>query len=80
MLVIFFNEDFLILESTVALGDYYYNNIALNKRALVEYFKARRIAQNLGETVDGSKIEVRINDMRHRMDKEAFEKIEQKYG
>ena len=76
----FINEDFYILEATIALGDYYYNKISLNKKALAEYFKARRIAQTLASSVDISKIEKRIADMKMRMDKEVFEEVENKYG
>lgn len=76
----FINEDFYILEASIALGDYYYNNISLNKKALIEYVKARKIARSLGSSVDISKIEGRINDMKLRMDKEVFEEIEKKYG
>lgn len=76
----FINEDFYILQATVALGDYYYNNISLNKKALTEYFKARKTAQNLSGSVDTDKIEQRINDMRLRMDKDVFDEIEKKYG
>ena len=42
----FINEDFYILEATIALGDYYYNNKNTNKEALVEYFKAYKISKN----------------------------------
>ena len=76
----FINEDFYLLEATLALGDYYYNNISLNKKALIEYFKARRLAQALGSSVDISKIEGRIKDMKFRMAKEVFDDIEKKYG
>lgn len=76
----FINEDFYILEASVALGDYYYNNISLNKKALTEYFKARKIAQNLAGSVDITKIDGRINDMKLRMDKDVFKEIENKYG
>lgn len=75
----FINEEFYILESTIALGDYYYNNVSLNKKALTEYFKAKKIAKNLSGTVDVSMIEKRINDMRLRMDKNVFDEIETKY-
>lgn len=76
----FINEDFYVLEATVALGDFYYNNVSLNKKALTEYFKARRIAQTLAGSVDISMIERRINDMKLRMDREVFDEIENKYG
>ncbi len=76
----FINEDFYLLEATLALGDYYYNNISLNKKALIEYFKARRLAQTLGSSIDISKIENRIQDMKLRIAKNIFEDIEKKYG
>lgn len=76
----FINEDFYLLEATLALGDYYYNNISLNKKALIEYFKARRIAQTLGDSINISKIEARIKDMKLRMDKDVFSDLERKYG
>ena len=76
----FINEDFYILESTIALGDYYYNNVSLNKKALIEYFKARRLAETIGNSVDISKIEGRIKDMKFRMEKKVFDDIEKKYG
>ncbi len=75
----FINEDFYLVESSLALGDYYYDNISLNKKALIEYLKARKYAINLGTTVDINKIEQRINDMRLRMDPLVFEEIEKKY-
>ena len=75
----FINEDFYILESTIALGDFYYNNISLNKKALNEYFKARKIALTLGSSVDISKINQRINDMKLRMEPTVFEEIKNKY-
>lgn len=76
----FINEPFYILESEIALGDYYYNNISQNKEALREYFCARKIADTLEGSVDISMIERRIKDMKLRMDKEVFEEIEKKYG
>lgn len=76
----FINEDFYVLEATLALGDYYYNNISMNKKALIEYFKARRIAQAFGSSVDISKIQNRIKDMKLRMAKDVFDDIEKKYG
>ncbi len=76
----FINEDFYILEASIALGDYYYNDVSLNKKALIEYFKARKIAQTLAKSVDITKIEQRIKDMKLRMDKDTFDNIEKKYG
>ena len=75
----FINEDFYILESTLALGDYYYNEPNKHKEALREYFKAKKTAENLAGTVDINKIETRINDMRLRMSAEEFNEIAKKY-
>ena len=75
----FINEDFYILEASLALGDYYYNDINMNKKALNEYFRAQKKAQTLTSSVDISKIEQRIKDMKLRMKKEDFEEIEKKY-
>ena len=76
----FINEEFYILESTLALGDYYYNNISLNKKALTEYFNARKIAQNMCDDINIAKINNRIKDMKLRMDSNVFNEIESKYG
>lgn len=76
----FINEDFYILEASIALGDYYYNDVSLNQKALIEYFKAEKIAQTLAASVDTEKLEQRIKDMKLRMDKDVFEDIEKKYG
>ncbi len=76
----FINEDFYLLEATLALGDYYYNSISMNKKALIEYFKARRLAQSFGSSIDISKIEGRIKDMKLRMPQDVFDDIEKKYA
>ena len=75
----FINEEFYILESTVALGDFYYDDISQNIQALTEYLKARKLAEQLKESVDISKIESRINDMKLRMDEKTFNELEKKY-
>lgn len=75
----FINEDFYILETTIALGDYYYNLPNKHKSSLKEYFSARNIANRLGKTVDISKIEQRIKDMKLRMPQKEFTEIEKKY-
>ena len=75
----FINEDFYILESTLALGDYYYNEPNKHKEALREYFKAKKTAESLSSSVDINKIETRINDMRLRMSTEEFDEIAKKY-
>mgnify|MGYP002857246181 CR=1 FL=1 len=76
----FVNENLYILEASIALGDYYYNDITANTKALTEYFQAKKVAMNMGSAVDITKIENRIEDMRLRMDKTDFEQIERKYG
>ncbi len=76
----FINEDFYILEATVALGDYYYDHPDMSKKALTEYFNARKIARNYGNMVDIAKIEERINDMKQRMDRNDYQKLEDTYG
>lgn len=76
----FINEDFYILKSTLALGDYYYNEPNKHKEALIEYLKAKKTAINLAETVDAEKIDARIEDMRLRMNNDEFNEIVHKYG
>ena len=76
----FINEDFYILESTVALGDYYYNDSKKIEDALKEYLKAQNIASNLNEEIDISKIESRIEDMKHRLAPDIFKDIVSKYA
>ena len=76
----FINEEFFILESTIALGDYYYNSSATYKNALIEYFKALNLAETISREVDISKIERRISDMKHRMSADDFNEIESKYA
>ena len=67
------------MESTIALGDYFYNNPKAQKEALIEYFKAKKIAAKISEKDDLKKIETRINDMKLRMNPEVFTSIEKKY-
>jgi tetratricopeptide (TPR) repeat protein len=76
----FINEDFYILESTIALGDYYYNYSNKTKECLKEYFKALNLAQNFINEIDINIIKSRIEDMKHRMDEEDFAEIESKYA
>ena len=75
----FINEEYYVLESYIALGDYYYNHKDMMTQALKEYLQARKIAQNMGGTVDLDKIQERINDMKLRMSEEEFERLERKY-
>lgn len=76
----FINESFYILDATIALGDFFYNNPKTYKEALTEYFKAHNIAENLTGEVDIVRIKNRINDMKLRMEPNDFEEIESKYG
>ena len=76
----FLNEDFYILESSIALGDYYYNDKSTHKDALAEYFKAQKTAEKLSREIDLSKIIQRIKDMKLRMDKKDFLELESKYA
>lgn len=75
----FINDEFYILESTLALGDFYYNNPNKHKESLTEYFNARNVATKINGKIELAKIERRINDMKLRMRKEDFEEIENKY-
>jgi len=76
----FINEDFYIMQSSIALGDYYYNLPQKSQEGLIEYLKAWKVAQNLASNVDIVKIEQRIQDMKLRMKQEEFEEIFSKYG
>ena len=76
----FLNENFYIMEATIALGDYYYNRKDKTKEALTEYLSARKIVRNFGDVVDIEKIEERINDMKLRMSPSDFGFLERKYG
>lgn len=75
----FLNEENYILEASIALGDFYYNNPNYMKQALSEYYNAKKVAQNMETETDISKIDQRIEDMRLRMNPEDFEKITRKY-
>ena len=75
----FINENFYIMESAIALGDYYYDHKEMAKKALKEYLAAKKIAQTFGESVDISKIDERIRDMKLRLPQEDFEDLERKY-
>ena len=74
----FINEESYILDSSIELGDYYYDNPQLADKALKEYFKAKNAGLDLG-SFDMQKIEQRIEDMRLRMNQEDFEAIKNKY-
>ena len=43
---LFINEEYYILESSLALGDYYYNIPENSKEALKEYFRALQVVEN----------------------------------
>jgi hypothetical protein len=47
--------------------------------ALVEYFKAKKVALRISQSDDLKKIEDRINDMKLRMKSEDFVSVEKKY-
>ena len=76
----FINEDFYLLESSLTLGDFYYSDKKINKEALIEYFNAYKLSLGLYEESEIEKIKRRIEDMRLRMNKEEFNKIEKMYG
>ena len=75
----FINEDYYILEATIALGDYYYDRKNMGKEAFIEYLKARKTAENMG-TIELDKIQERIDDMKLRMNEFDIREIEEKYG
>lgn len=76
----FINEEFYIMQSAIALGDYYYSRPDKYKDCLKQYFIARRLAATSSENVDISKIESRIADMKLRMTPEDFRQVERRYG
>ena len=76
----FINDDFLIIEISIELGDLYYNNPKTCKEALIEYFRAFKIANSGIKNIDIIMISNRIKDMKLRMNSEEFEEIENKYG
>ncbi len=76
----FINEEFAILQSEIALGDYYYDKKDMNSKALIEYLKAYKLVKNLDDSANMRKIEDRIEDMKLRMSKEEFENTEKRYG
>ena len=75
----FINEPFYILEASLELGDYYYNDPTKTKDSLKEYLRARTIALTMSGDVEISKIESRISDMKLRMKPEEFKEIEKNY-
>jgi tetratricopeptide (TPR) repeat protein len=75
----FLNAPEYIIEASVNLGDYYYNNKDTNKEALKEYFCALKYAQKSSSQEDIEKIQKRIDDMKYRMNEEDFAEIERKY-
>ena len=76
----FVNEAFYIVESSIALGDYYYNIPSKSTEALTEYCKAKKVAVNSSEEIDITNINKRISDMSLRMSKQDFTEILTKYG
>ena len=75
----FISEPFYMLESTIELGDYYYNQPNQFKNALIEYMKAKNIAQSSFGREELNKILKRIDDMKARMKYSDFEEIVKKY-
>ncbi|MBE7702931.1 MAG: SEL1-like repeat protein [Cyanobacteria bacterium SIG28] len=75
----FLNEAFYMIESSIALGDFYYDNPQTHIDALREYYKAKSIAMRVDFTIDYSKIDSRIKDMKLRLPEEEFSAIEKKY-
>ena len=71
----FLNEEAFIIESSIALGDYYYNKATTKKESLQEYLKAQKIAENYNGSIDIDKINQRINDMKLRMSPDEFSEI-----
>ena len=74
----FLNEPAYMLDAAIDLGDYYYNLPKNAKECLIEYFKARKLSESL--SLDISKIDGRIADMKIRMKEEDFKEIENKYA
>lgn len=75
----FLNEGLYMIESSIELGDYYYNNKSMLPKALQEYLYAKGLVLDHEGEVDLKKIENRINDMKLRMTPEEFSTIEKKY-
>ena len=75
----FLNAPEYIIEASVNLGDYYYNNKDKNKEALKEYFCALKYAKKNSSLGDIDKIQKRITDMKYRMNENDFAEIERKY-
>ena len=75
----FLNESSYIIDASVELGDFYYNNPKMAKKALKEYFSAKKLIQESSDSYDVKKINERIEDMRLRMGEEDFNTIREKY-
>ena len=75
----FLNEAYYIVESSIALGDYYYNIHEKATEALTEYCKAKQVALNSSEEIDITNINKRIEDMRRRMPNDIYKEILDKY-
>jgi len=76
----FINQTFYVIEASIALGDYFYNDINMHKKALIEYLKAKQLAISDNLSIDLNKIDARIQDMKMRMDEEEFNETVKKYG
>ena len=75
----FINETFYIIQSSLAMGDYFYNIKGKSKEALAEYFNAKKNAELTDENIDMSNIDKRIKDMSLRMPQKSFMEIAKKY-
>ena len=71
----FINDNYLIIDASLALGDYYYNNPNTYKEALTEYMKAKTIADMVGESEYLRNCDRRIKDMQLRMTKEDYDEM-----
>lgn len=75
----FINETFYIIQSSLAMGDYFYNIKGKSKEALAEYLNAKKNAELTDENIDMSSIDKRIKDMSLRMPQKSFMEIAKKY-
>lgn len=76
----FLNEAFYLVESSLALGDYYYNITDKSAEALTEYCKAKEVTLNSSEEINIDSIDKRIEDMKLRMPQKTYTEIMNKYG
>ena len=76
----FVNENSYIIDSSLELGDFYYNLPDKKTEALEEYFNALKFADNTLNETETNKITKRIEDMKLRMEQTDFERIEKKFN